>query len=331
MIKLVDPKINKKLNFETKINKSLSKTWLEYNGEDFLFKRNYFGKRTNFGEVLYSNLCKKLNIECVQATIVNFEGDTFFLEDDGVMVKSFLNDDMLFVLNYYDMIELNNVSDKKKHYTYVDECLKNIKKYADNIRYDFNVKEVRKELYKRTILDFFLAQTDRHWRNFEFIVYKDKLILAPMFDNGMCLSFNNDKQYNKDIIQNFYQCFENPYFFSENEFFLYKNYKKNEKHFVGYEFCDKFTKQLVSICKRNKEIQSFVNKILNINIEDEMEKVEKQQGFELDELFKISSKEIFEKRVGLFKENFNKAQIQSRKGKIKEDNKTTSKDKIQVL
>jgi len=319
MIELVNPKFNKKLNLEMKFNGVSRMTWVEHQKTNYLFKDNLNNPKTNFGEVLYSSLCKKLEIDCVQTHLAYFyKNAPYCFNNEGVLVKSFLNDDVIFVLNYGDMIKLNNLKNRLCDYICVDDCIKNIKTYTDNIRYDINIEKTRTELYKRAIVDFFLAQQDRHCDNFEFLVYNNKIELAPMFDNGMSLSFFYDKEDNKLIIKNINSFYEGRYISCHYKMYLNGKFIKSENNFEDSEFCDIFTNQLVLLCEENEEIKTFVGKILKINITAEIKKVETEQDYVLPDLYKLSAQKIFKRRVNLFKLNYKKSQNHKKNNAVKE-------------
>jgi len=66
------------------------KYWVNINGEKYLFKANYLypaQTKTNFGEMLYTRLSKKLDFSAVESTVVIGEIDG--KRTEGVLVKSF--------------------------------------------------------------------------------------------------------------------------------------------------------------------------------------------------------------------------------------------------
>ncbi|MDD4816218.1 MAG: HipA domain-containing protein [Clostridia bacterium] len=308
MIELVNPKYNNKLNLEISLNTISPKAWVKYDQNDYLFKGNRESKKTNFGEVLYSSMCKKLGIDCVQTHIARIKGnlpEKLKNSNNGVLVKNYLNDDVIFNFNYEDMIKLNNKICDWCDYICVDDCVENIKIYTDNIRYDIDLEKTRIELYKRAIMDFFLAQRDRHCENFEFLVYPENFELAPMFDNSISLSFNNTKTANKQIIKDIKVYYE-EYFICAYKMYLNKKFLMLKNNLEDEEFCDIFTKQLALLCNENQEIKNFVSKILNIDILSEIKKVEKEQKYKLAKEYKLSAEKIFNRRVELFKSNYKK-------------------------
>lgn len=263
------------------------KFWLKINGVDYLFKGNddstFFGpsKRTDLGEMFYSVLSQKINFDCVKTKFAKYT--TRNSSNNGVLVKTFLTKPNMYSVNYFELAQFyETIFGEIKEILCVQNCLKIFEFYANkhNLKYNFN--KIKTELYCRTVLDFFLAQTDRHTQNIEFLIDGDTISLAPSFDNGRCLSFGNSAFENKEIIK---QIKNNNY---QGEHFK-KLYFKQEKpidrnvYYTTKSIEREFFKTMVKVCEEEPEVKSFLKNLLKIDVEKEIkmlgvdceEKVEK--------------------------------------------------------
>lgn len=174
-----------------------SKYWLEYKGKQYLYK---IDSEKNFGfrEVLVSFLCNALGIECVNAYPAYSKKNN----QTGTIVESYVQDNSITQINLEDLIV--SYSDYFVQYKYdlvaysveeIGEILEKLEKMGAQVD-----KNIIKKLKEICLLDYILLQCDRNYNNIEFLFSKKdgktKIELAPMFDNGRCLSFycNNIKE-----------------------------------------------------------------------------------------------------------------------------------------
>ena len=180
-----------------------SKFWINIAGQDFLFK--YFTERQsqnrqptsqmrNFNEVLISTVCKKLGVDCIEASFAqavlaeDFDGDTS-LKAKGCLIKSYLTGEIVESipledigsfycdkndLNYCDFHSPRDVCEALRFYCEENDCV-----------LDGGISDRLKQI---ALIDYLTGQTDRHNQNIEFLSYikngEKHLKLAPLFDNG---------------------------------------------------------------------------------------------------------------------------------------------------
>ena len=185
---------------------SLPKFWVQLDGKDYLFK-NHFSFNincetefpTDVGEVLYSRLGKTLDIPCVNASFASYEKNGE--EIRGVLVESYYKGNSEFSVNYAEMLTDLRRSCASIVSANVETAVDVAKQYSKLHHYSINLRKTSVQLKKQSILDFFLSQEDRSICNVGFIANCDSLRLAPVFDNGFCLSLANEQNINRAVLR----------------------------------------------------------------------------------------------------------------------------------
>lgn len=301
---LLTEKDKRESRLERRGNDDIDKFWIKKDGKDYLFKYNQERPslsekdRKSFGEMLYSNLGKVLNFDCVKVEFAKCP-HIFSFEENGVLVESYITKPNMHSVNYYDLLAFNEENNLTEHkYLCVQTCLEVLEYYAKKNNLEYNAEGIKKELCKRTILDFFLAQTDRHTKNIEFLIDENKIFLAPCFDNGNCLSFDNLRQTNSGIAKQIeHQKYKGEgcrkLFFSLGESVdLSKLHSKDlQAHFF---------KDMLQICEDEPEVKEFLKDLLKVDMKGEIEQLEGQSGEALDSQMKSSSILMFDDKKADF-------------------------------
>lgn len=285
----------------------LTKYWVDIDGQRYLFKTNYLYEqeavtKTNFGEVLYSRLAKKLNFPCVEAELAigNIDGKPV----EGVLIKSFLKNEMEDSMGYKD---ISNIISK---YGYSPKYENNINACATTAYYmakfqhrEFDEEKTRKELAKLCVVDYFLGQGDRHGRNIEYIFDEEfNLKLAPFFDNGFCLGFKYtdgviERYLNDPIYQASFDYFGDPPFFYVEPYERLEHYDDKEDARHSQEYSNVMS--ILKLCKEDKELCKLVKGFMNLNIRQELEGMN-DSAVKMSKNYIDFSEIIFNNRVKYF-------------------------------
>lgn len=86
---------------------------------------------------------------------------------------------------------INKINTKFNEQQTLESIIDTIQNYAERHNYSVD-PELRSQLIKMLIFDYFVMQTDRHLGNISLILNEKTLRLAPLFDNGHCLIYNSD-------------------------------------------------------------------------------------------------------------------------------------------
>ncbi|MCR5289405.1 MAG: HipA domain-containing protein, partial [Treponema sp.] len=155
----------------------LKKKWIIDNGKRILVKGGSGeSQQEPFNELLATEICKRLGIHCTEYTIISEGWDYFSACNDFVSVDTeFIPASRIYSLKDYS----GGLWDKYKHFK--DMCA---------IAGMTNYTLIEKQLCSMFVLDFIIANTDRHFANFGFIRNPDTLEwlgLSPVFDSGSSL------------------------------------------------------------------------------------------------------------------------------------------------
>jgi len=161
----------------------LKKMWIiDENKNRYLLKGGSgLGQFEVFNEYLASEICSRLNFDFVPYKIIQKKDGRFYSACPCFITKEteFISAYRVFILKKYD----KGLFGKYEHFV---ECLKTL-----NIN-DEKFEKMEKKICQMFILDFLIANTDRHFGNFGFIRDSNTLEfldLAPIFDNGTSLFF----------------------------------------------------------------------------------------------------------------------------------------------
>lgn len=279
---------------------SLQKYWVEIKGKKYMFKSNYLypdcETRTNFGEVLYSKLGKKLGFNTTHAQIAI--GEIGGKAVTGVLIDNYLSsidvDTMsssrlsCIVAGDEDMCFLGNCAN-----AHLEEALTYAKK--EGLR--MNATAMRDDLLKMAIADFFLGQGDRHQENIEYIFDEfSGMRLAPCFDNGHCLGlrlpdFVAEKINNeiKDGTRKNY--LGDDVIYTVSDYMFTTSAQKSKLNMFD----------IAKLCPHNPEIKNLVAGMLHLDISKEIAEIEKESGIKLENSYKELATYIFNAKRDAFK------------------------------
>lgn len=172
------------------------KYWVSYEGKDFLYKQD---DTANFGfnELFCSYILRHIGVNGVNVYPARDD------ESKGVIIESFLNENVIQTIDFDDAIEMF-CSDSYKvrlaernAYGYANclftiDDLKDIEKQAQRHGYAFS-QDNYKAFKEMVLADYLLSQEDRYGRNIEFLLERREsgrveIKLAPIYDNGFTLA-----------------------------------------------------------------------------------------------------------------------------------------------
>lgn len=261
-----------------------SKFWINIAGQDFLFK--YFTERQsqnrqptlqmrNFNEVLISEICKKVGINCVEASFAKavlaegYEGD-FALNAKGCLIKSYLTKDIIESISLEDIgafyCEKNDFGYSEFHSP--SSICEVLRFFCEENEYVLDMG-ISDQLKAMALIDYLTGQTDRHNQNIELLSYvkngEKHLKLAPLFDNGR--SFGSKDLESKESV------IPSPSF---NIFYM----------LGGFDLPD--SEQVMSVAngiayvlRNDRKLQELYKKIKKININDEINDLISKSGEEI--------------------------------------------------
>lgn len=312
---------------------SQMKYWVQLEDERYLFKSNFkypdYVTYSNFGEVLYSNLSKYINFPCVESYFANT--DYFGGNCNGVLVKSFFEkgkqEDSM---RYSDLVNIAKSHSKdfyfRNHFSNIDSCCDVVKYISKYLHKNIDIKQLRSDLFKMCVVDYFLGQCDRHLDNIEFIFDQNgNMRLAPMFDNGLCLSF----VYTKDQVKKYLDLdISQKKEYEENknkkksfwDFFKRKKDLDEVRGFIGGESLfelsksnlhsqnsdDRFFNTLIKEIKKDDSLGQLVNNFISLDIDKALKTLGFQNDKRLPEDYRELASRIYKNKVTKLKYEFQK-------------------------
>ncbi len=275
-----------------------AKYWVIIKNKKYLFKANFHypdcNTYSNFGEVLYTKLSKKLGFNCSQAQLavglINGEPTT------GVLIQSYLttiDDDTMSCIKVCSKVA---GSDNLYLYGNTSEAhQKEAELFARTYDLHLNSKVLNADLTKMAIVDHFLAQGDRHEENIEYIFDRfGGMRLAPCFDNGHCLGLQKPSFVVDNILNSINNGNAYP---GDTVIYTLKEYPFANSTQV--EALENF--EIAKLCYHNIEIKNFVNNLLKIDINKELTQIETESGITLDKNYKQLATYIFNNKCEAFK------------------------------
>ena len=272
----------------------------------------------DIGEVVFTQLCKVINVPCVEYVPAVCRTDK--KDYEGVMSKNYNPDGYIEVSGYSLLDFLRNfVYDNFNGRQYsADNTLDNYEKalicfasLTNGITID--IDDIMLQLKKMCILDYLTAQSDRNWYNISFL-YDDKsgkFVMTPLFDNGDIFCWNHKES----VIKHQYEVLHHKTKISYlNELLRSKsvalgvhtatsaiditNPKRTIKFALTDESMETIDNEIIDMIEQSKVLQDFLFE--NFNQENDVltkafENTEKKYG-EVPQLLKDQSSLIFKLR-----------------------------------
>ena len=241
----------------------LVKKWIIEDGKRILVKGGSGTEQLEpFNEVLASEICKRLNIKAVKYEL--------FIENRKHFSKcpDFINENT-------ELITIAEICDDLTDFKEGFVSYDNFKKRCKLLNLNLN----ETELGKIFILDYLIANEDRHLNNFGFIRNADTLEykgLAPIFDSGTSM------------------------FYSLNDFELENEIGLPEKKIQCKPFSNSFTKQLSLIPLQKCLAELDLSKLSDIGQFYKNLLLENQRNISKDKINKFSK--VLQTRVKILKE-----------------------------
>ena len=159
----------------------LPKKWVKRNGEFFLLKGSDSAfQQEPFNEALASYICYKLNIHHAE-----YEVKELINDDDEkefyFLCKNFVTKNTE-LISAYDISKLFKKTNNESVYQHFFRCCSTL-----------GINDVEDDIQKMLVVDFIMANTDRHLRNFGFLRDSDSLEwigVAPVYDTEKSLFLN---------------------------------------------------------------------------------------------------------------------------------------------
>lgn len=246
----------------------------EYKGKKYYFKSVGEIKST-YNELVAYEIAREFNLPCVSYDLAVNNGMI------GVVSESFLKDAEGFIPMETLFLEVYGTYLRKNN-------LENIW-LALNVK--FSEEQVNKfmDFYiKMFIFDAFIANTDRHDRNYGFIMENEKINLAPLFDNELMLGSLDDtfqalKVNSEDTSYDIpFRIFLSSY---GNEYF---DFIKSKLHILEDEFIEEILQRVEK--KIKAPMQPYVRK--------EIIKAFQKNKQKIKESVELFEKNIFKKTLG---------------------------------
>lgn len=167
----------------------LKKKWKIANGKRYLLKSGTgMFKQEIANEILASTICSLLNIKHVTYEMISNENEKHSI------CENFISADTELVPG--DRIKecISKRNDESYYTPYINECIK------------YGIKDAELKINQMLVLDYIIANTDRHWNNFGVIRNADTLCyidITPIYDSGTSMWVNeSEKQINpKDKVK----------------------------------------------------------------------------------------------------------------------------------
>lgn len=180
---------------------SKQEEWLFKNTNKALYVDNTTQTFEDVGEVIFSKICRKLGIDCVDYKLAQYQDNDGLRY--GVICKDY-NPEQFSEFSGHAILEIytNFMHDNFKGFSHSNEnTLFNYKRsfncimlQHDKEKTDIrvNVTNVFRLLSKMMILDYICCQSDRNFYNISFLLDRNtqELKMVPLFDNGNIFSWN---------------------------------------------------------------------------------------------------------------------------------------------
>ncbi|GHV85252.1 hypothetical protein AGMMS50230_08600 [Spirochaetia bacterium] len=151
-------------------NGNLPKKWIIKDGKRYLLKGSESALAEEpYHEIIASCFCEKTGITHVNYELAAYKGKTY------CVCQNMLQKNEELIPAYYVSQEKTKAKETS-HYEHYIECCG-----------IFGLKAIRQKLEKMIVLDYLIANTDRHWGNFGIIrdaKTLEAIRLAPLYDHG---------------------------------------------------------------------------------------------------------------------------------------------------
>ena len=301
--------------------------------EKWLFKNiNRSNKSCNqtktyedIGEVVFSRICKKLKVDCVEyklATALNEEEKI-----EGVICKNYNSDNSVemsgytllesyrrYIYDNYQGLQIpaeNTLENYKLSLENLNFVQTENKKHKNAQSFSLNPEKIYRQLSRMLILDYLCCQSDRNWYNISFLI-DDKtktLEMAPLFDNGNIFSWN----FRKAVIEQQYKVLKRESAYSRYiELYNSKSMAMGIKTPVSHRNIDKqiqsnnvkikdlpvglFENELAEIIANDKMLSAFLDECgqIPLFIEEAFEDIADEEYTLLKDQSKMLAKVKFE-------------------------------------
>lgn len=279
------------------------KYWIKYKGSDYLYKqddRNQLG----FFELLCSHLAQKVGFDCVNCYPAN---DGY---GNGVIVESYLSSDVVRTISLLDILDNYNFKSATQYARMGKGCWFSIDEFFKNKAVlekegIYFAPNLREKFEQMVLVDYLLAQMDRHELNVEFLLSVDKftgkkiLSLAPMYDNGRILGATrfNFLATPQEISQDMHPQL------------TIKFHDLNS----GKSEIDCVAQTLAQQIVQKPYLAQIYNKFKNLDFMKEVQQVAKTSGYELSEKQLLVIERVFNDRINYIEQNLQKIDQNSKK------------------
>ncbi|TSB47691.1 HipA domain-containing protein [Alkalicoccobacillus porphyridii] len=227
------------------------KVWVKEpnNNGSLLFKIPKSTSNENWAELVSSEIGKMLGLDIMNVRLAinngqkgvlldNIQPARAIMEDGGELIKG--------VIEEFDPLSLD-------HYT-IENIINSVEK--------FNIIH---EVISMCLFDALIANQDRHCENWAVIRDEDnKVVFAPLYDNGAALGFNSNKETMKEMLRdsNRFQAFTN-----RSKTLIEVNGKRKPKmsmllSYLKDMYHHKYTKELKRFCGiKRGDLVNIVNEV----------------------------------------------------------------------
>lgn len=226
----------------------LKKKWIINNGERFLLKAGSLWQQEPLNEVLASEICSRLKINCVPYKIIKADRTFYSSCPDFVTAETEL-------VPAWHILSAQKKDKKTSNFEHFINCCQKIGISS--------IEKIKQEIYRMITVDFIIANTDRHYNNFGFLRNPDTLEwlgLAPVYDSGTAM-FSSTMIYD----------LKNPYF-QDSRNIKAKPFASNQKEQMNRLPCKEYCSTLN--LEKLEDIPDFFKELISENPYIEKERAE---------------------------------------------------------
>jgi hypothetical protein len=226
----------------------LKKKWIINNGERFLLKAGSLWQQEPFNEALASEICRRLEVNCVPYKIIKADR-TFYSS-----CPDFITENTELVPAWH-IISTQKKEKSTSNFKHLINCCQKIGIGS--------IENIKRGICTMLTIDFIIANTDRHYNNFGFLRNPDTLEwlgLAPVYDSGTAM-FHDTMIYD----------LKNPYF-QDSRNIKAKTFASNQKEQMNKIPCKEYCSNLN--LKKLDGIPDFFKDLISENPYIENERAE---------------------------------------------------------
>lgn len=285
-------------------SKSVLEVYIRNKDKDLYFKSSRYGKTSLYGEIIFSELAKALDIETVKvAPAIKIDSENSNSYITGILMSDLVEEsDGMVLMSISALHKKTDVDFKSSDTRTLETTVEALKKYkkmllatcADKVVIDENLIPYHKQMI---FMDYLAHNVDRHDGNIAILVSKDKnntyyIKPAKMFDNELsflfhALNWRIAAKIEIDVKKSLNSSLkEFDYYYSFDEF-------KSSK-----DLQIQYNKQIVDAIKNDRFVAELYQKSKALDIDKVLKGIsENYKGFEIPKFYLDLAKQVFEYKI----------------------------------